>query len=229
LKELVDSETQTDAAIPIITQTSDEVEDNKILRQLHEGKLKHRGLEKLCTAQQAVRIRRTFLDQSGLSHLSGLPYQGYDYTNVNGACCENLIGYVPVPAGIVGPLRVNGEVLYMPLATTEGALIASTNRGCKALETGVKSIVFNDRMTRAPVLEFESIIDAVYAIVFAGTNDHSFSAPSKTGSKPRNALKNSKGHLRKRVDSQSSERSTQILMAIMSSCNSLPRLEMRWV
>jgi hydroxymethylglutaryl-CoA reductase (NADPH) len=52
--------------------------------------------------------------------------------------CEQMIGHIPLPIGYAGPLMVtfaSGEkaTLHLPLATTEGALVASVNRGCKAL------------------------------------------------------------------------------------------------
>jgi hydroxymethylglutaryl-CoA reductase (NADPH) len=50
---------------------------------------------------------------------------------------EHFIGVAQVPIGVAGPLRVNGEYargeFYIPLATTEGTLVASYNRGMKLL------------------------------------------------------------------------------------------------
>jgi hydroxymethylglutaryl-CoA reductase (NADPH) len=77
-----------------------------------------------------------------------------------GQCCENVVGYTPIPVGIAGPLRIDGEALPIPMATTEGALVASTSRGCKALNAGggVTTVLNADAMTRGPALEFPSIV-----------------------------------------------------------------------
>jgi hydroxymethylglutaryl-CoA reductase (NADPH) len=64
--------------------------------------------------------------------------------------------------GIAGPLRVNGEHargdFYVPMATTEGTLVASYNRGMKLLHAagGVTTTVMDDRMQRAPAFGFDS-------------------------------------------------------------------------
>ncbi|XP_068245701.1 3-hydroxy-3-methylglutaryl-coenzyme A reductase-like isoform X2 [Palaemon carinicauda] len=101
---------------------------------------------------RAVDIRRRVVapHTTAKSSMDTLPYDHYDYTKVMGVCCENVIGYVPVPVGVVGPLNVNGKKYMVPMATTEGCLVASTNRGCRALVGGVKCEVIRDGMTRAP-------------------------------------------------------------------------------
>ena len=62
-----------------------------------------------------------------------LPYSDFEYSLVNGACCENVVGYIPLPVGVAGPLPLDGQMFQVPMATTEGCLVASTNRGCRAL------------------------------------------------------------------------------------------------
>jgi hydroxymethylglutaryl-CoA reductase (NADPH) len=79
---------------------------------------------------------------------------------------ENFIGAAQVPIGIAGPLLVDGEhargEFYVPLATTEGTLVASYNRGMKLLYLagGVKTTVMDDRMQRAPAFGFDSAREA---------------------------------------------------------------------
>jgi hydroxymethylglutaryl-CoA reductase (NADPH) len=79
---------------------------------------------------------------------------------------ENFVGAAQVPIGIAGPLLVDGEhargEFYVPLATTEGTLVASYNRGMKLLYRagGVRTTVMDDRMQRAPAFGFDSAREA---------------------------------------------------------------------
>lgn len=77
---------------------------------------------------------------------------------------ENFIGLTQVPTGIIGPLYINGTVaqgdFFVPLATTEGALVASYNRGAKAtrLSGGITSVCTTEGLQRTPVWKFESLV-----------------------------------------------------------------------
>ncbi len=71
--------------------------------------------------------------------------------------CENLIGGISLPLGVAGPLKIRGEHakgnFFIPLATTEGALVASVNRGSKAVSSSGEVNVSVQRVgaTRGPV------------------------------------------------------------------------------
>lgn len=79
---------------------------------------------------------------------------------------ENFIGTVQVPLGLAGPLQIRGEHakgdFYVPLATTEGTLVASYSRGMRAISEsgGVKTTVVKHSMQRAPVFLFEDALQA---------------------------------------------------------------------
>lgn len=82
---------------------------------------------------RAVRIRRTLFEMKINKPLTGLPLEGIDYEAIFGANCETVIGYLSVPVGVVGPFVIDGNPIYVPMATTEGCLVASTNRYSKLL------------------------------------------------------------------------------------------------
>lgn len=81
------------------------------------------------------------------------------YESVNGHNCENVIGYSVVPIGIVGPLKINNHIYHIPVSTTEGALVASANRGASIINKcgGITSIITREGMTRAPVIQCKSL------------------------------------------------------------------------
>ncbi|WPH01680.1 Hypothetical protein R9X50_00453200 [Acrodontium crateriforme] len=137
------------------------------------GKIPGYALEKtLEDKTRAVKIRRALISRTpGTAELtaklenSKLPYEHFDYDRVHGACCENVVGYMPLPLGVAGPLTIDGRSYFLPMATTEGVLVASTSRGCKAINAGggCVTILTGDGMTRGPCVGFETLPRAAAA------------------------------------------------------------------
>ena len=150
--------------------------DDEIVELSLRGKIPGYALEKtLGDKTRAVRIRRAIVSRTpdtaelsaGLNH-SKLPYEHFDYDRVHGACCENVIGYMPLPVGVAGPLIIDGRHYFLPMATTEGVLVASTSRGCKAINAGggANTVLVADGMTRGPCIGFETLKRAAAAKVW---------------------------------------------------------------
>ncbi|CAM0952052.1 unnamed protein product [Alopecurus aequalis] len=138
-------------------------EDEEIVAGVVAGKIPSYVLEtRLGDCRRAAGIRREALRRITGREINGLPLDGFDYDSILGQCCEMPVGYVQLPVGVAGPLVLDGQRIYIPMATTEGCLIASTNRGCKAIAEsgGASSVVYRDGMTRAPVARFPSAIRA---------------------------------------------------------------------
>ncbi|KAK1393477.1 3-hydroxy-3-methylglutaryl coenzyme A reductase [Heracleum sosnowskyi] len=132
-------------------------ENEEIIDAVVNGKIPSYSLESnLGDCYRAALIRREAVQRSTKRSLEGLPLDGFNYDSILGQCCEMPIGYVQIPVGIAGPLLVNGCEYTVPMATTEGCLVASTNRGCKAIYAcgGATAILLRDGMTRAPVVRF---------------------------------------------------------------------------
>uniref|UniRef100_A0A3P8R883 3-hydroxy-3-methylglutaryl coenzyme A reductase n=1 Tax=Astatotilapia calliptera TaxID=8154 RepID=A0A3P8R883_ASTCA len=127
------------------------------------------------TPERGVAIRRELLSSKlpVPTALASLPYKDYNYSQVMGTCCENVIGYMPVPVGVAGPLLLDKKEFYVPLATTEGCLVASANRGCRALflSGGCISRILADSMTRGPLVRLPSACRAAEVKVWLETSD----------------------------------------------------------
>lgn len=124
--------------------------------------------------QQMIRQRQKQLQEnwkiSSSEHLFAVDK---DLSVANKRNCENMLGAITVPLGLAGPVQINSEFFakdkancFVPLATSEGALVASVARGLKAINQagGTKVFIKNQGMTRAPVF---SLPDGEAALAFA--------------------------------------------------------------
>ena len=111
----------------------------------------------------AARVRREFVREHTGVDLQHVGSFSFDPSVLPGNI-ENFAGVAQVPIGIAGPLLVDGEhaqgEFYIPLATTEGTLVASYNRGMRLLNEcgGVKTAVVDEHMQRAPVFILEDAL-----------------------------------------------------------------------
>lgn len=147
--------------------------DEELTELSLRGKIPGYALEKtLEDKTRAVKVRRAVVSRTPatteFSHKlerSKLPYENFDYDRVHGACCENVIGYLPLPLGVAGPMTIDGRSYFLPMATTEGVLVASTNRGAKAINAGggAVTVLTGDGMTRGPCVGFETLARAAEA------------------------------------------------------------------
>ncbi len=110
--------------------------------------------------KDAAAARRRFAEEKTGASLTHVGAYSFDPAVLPGNI-ENFIGAAQVPIGLAGPLVIDGEhakgAFYVPLATTEGTLVASYNRGMRLLREagGVKTTVVERYMQRAPVFHFK--------------------------------------------------------------------------
>ena len=116
-------------------------------------------------SREAASMRRDFAHERTGTSLEHVGSYSFDPALLAGNI-EHFVGVAQVPIGLAGPLLVNGEhaqgEFYVPLATAEGTLVASYNRGMRLLHEagGVTVTVMEDHMQRAPSFIFPSAREA---------------------------------------------------------------------
>jgi hydroxymethylglutaryl-CoA reductase (NADPH) len=113
---------------------------------------------------KTVKERKGELEKELSVDLSNIGSFSLDEHIASSRNCENMIGVAQVPMGIAGPLAIKNlklkiENYYIPLATTEGALVASVSRGCKAITQsgGAAVLSHKEGATRGPVFKVHSM------------------------------------------------------------------------
>ncbi|MGA9189797.1 MAG: hydroxymethylglutaryl-CoA reductase (NADPH) [Methanosarcina sp.] len=138
-------------------------EDKLLLQKIVDGDIAFRKIEEFTDPLTAVKLRRLAIQEFAKLEFEHIQNFSLDVETTTKKNIENMIGAVQIPLGVAGLLKVKGEYAnaeyYIPLATTEGALVASVNRGCSAITKsgGANVRIFEDEMTRAPVFKLDSL------------------------------------------------------------------------
>ncbi|MEM3831410.1 MAG: hydroxymethylglutaryl-CoA reductase (NADPH) [Sulfolobales archaeon] len=150
---------------------------NEIHEKLEKGEIRFSEIDDIVRSKNlGTLIRRRYIEKKYGVSLPSIGHNILDFEEIIGRNIENAIGAVQIPLGVAGPLKINGEnaigEYYIPMATTEGALVASVSRGAKAitLSGGAHSIVLRDGMTRAPLFKLPSASKAREFIAWVREN-----------------------------------------------------------
>ncbi|RDZ34794.1 MULTISPECIES: hydroxymethylglutaryl-CoA reductase (NADPH) [unclassified Haloferax] len=133
--------------------------------RVREGELRLHELEAHADADTAAEARRLLVEEQSGASLDAVGNYGFPAEAAESAI-ENMVGAIQVPMGVAGPVSVDGGSVagekYLPLATTEGALLASVNRGCSVINSagGATARVLKSGMTRAPVFRVADVAEA---------------------------------------------------------------------
>ncbi|WP_181686089.1 hydroxymethylglutaryl-CoA reductase (NADPH) [Halorhabdus salina] len=137
----------------------------ELLERLRSGELRLHELADHAPADEAASARRAYIESETETDLETVGSYSIDAADAD-PNIENMIGAIQVPLGVAGPLPVEGDVAgddyQVPLATTEGALVASVNRGMTAIREagGATTSIVKSGITRAPVFTVENVAEA---------------------------------------------------------------------
>lgn len=141
--------------------------ETEIIEKLDSGEIRLFEIEKYVeSANKAADIRRKYIENKTDTTLEHISNYSIDMTDTSKKNIENPIGTIQIPVGITGPIILDNEEehikTYVPLATTEGALLASVNRGCSVIRSsnGCHVSILSSQMTRAPVIKTKSSREA---------------------------------------------------------------------
>ncbi len=115
--------------------------------------------------EELAATRRKFAEERSGTTLQHVGHYSIDPGTLPGNI-ENFMGVAQIPLGLAGPIRINGEhaqgEFFVPMATTEGTLVASYNRGMRLLTEsgGVRTTVLDESMQRSPVFVFDNALEA---------------------------------------------------------------------
>jgi len=139
---------------------------SELVEQVRAGDLRLYELEEHADAETAATARRRYVAEETGADLDTVGRFEFSAAQASASNIENLVGGAQIPMGVAGPVTINGGATdgeyYLPLATTEGAFVASVNRGLGTIEAagGATARVTDSGMTRAPVFRVNGVAEA---------------------------------------------------------------------
>jgi len=156
-----------------------------LAERVADGELRLYELEDHADADTAAAARRRFVEGETGADLSTVADYSFPAADAE-PNVENMVGAAQVPMGVAGPLPVAGGAadgeFYLPLATTEGALVASVNRGCSAIRAagGATARVTQREMTRAPAFKVADVSEAAEVVEWVEANVEALRAAAES-------------------------------------------------
>lgn len=151
------------------------IDPAELADRVADGDLRIHELEEEADHETAAQARRLLVERETDADLEAVADYTFDAEEADSAI-ENMIGAAQVPMGVAGPVPVDGGAAegdyYLPLATTEGALLASVNRGLSTIRSvgGATARVTKNGMTRAPVFRVDGVAEASETIEWVADN-----------------------------------------------------------
>ena len=139
---------------------------SELVEQVRAGDLRLYELEEHADAETAATARRRYVAEETGADLDTVGRFEFSAAQASASNIENLVGGAQIPMGVAGPVTIDGGATdgeyYLPLATTEGAFVASVNRGLGTIEAagGATARVTDSGMTRAPVFRVDGVAEA---------------------------------------------------------------------
>ncbi|WP_336364200.1 hydroxymethylglutaryl-CoA reductase (NADPH) [Halalkalicoccus salilacus] len=164
----------------------------ELAERVREGDLRLHELEEHADPDAATAARRELLESETDADLDAIGSYGFEAERAD-PNVENMIGAAQVPVGIAGPVEINADEgdapngaaageFYLPIATTEGALVASINRGCSTINAagGATARVTKSGMTRAPVFRVGDVAEAAALVEWVRENEERLAERAET-------------------------------------------------
>lgn len=167
------------------TDSNGSTDPAALARRVRDDDLRLHELEDHTDADTATEARRLLVREQSGAALETIGRYGFPAERA-GPNIENMVGAIQIPMGVAGPVRIRGEAMddtkYLPLATTEGALLASVNRGCSVIDAagGATVRVTKSGMTRAPVFRVDDVAEALALVEWVSDNESRLAAAAES-------------------------------------------------